>query len=54
MRHYVISCLHGTSAVPMLHEVWACGVIEAFDRCKASGLWPLAVVRSDWEDERKK
>lgn len=50
MRFYVLNCLKGTSATQCLFEVWACGVVEAFDRARADGYWPLSVARSGWTE----
>jgi len=47
-RWYKINCLKGAEAQPYQIEVWALGVIEAFEKAREQGYWPLSVSDSGW------
>lgn len=48
MRWYRINALRGTSGFGCIVEVWAVGVVAAFDKVRASGAWPLSVAADGW------
>lgn len=41
---YRINCLRGTSTTYEIFETWADGVVEAFDKAKAAGLYPCTLA----------
>ena len=49
-RHYVLNCIKGEAATPCTFDVWAWGVLEACDKAKAAGYWPLSVHSSSWSE----
>ncbi len=48
MRWYRLRCSQGTSATPLDYDVWAVGVVDAFQRARYAGYWPLSVVDSSF------
>lgn len=49
-RHYTLICLRGSSATPCQFSTWAWGIIDAFNKAKEAGYWPLSVIRSGWHE----
>jgi hypothetical protein len=48
MRWYRLHCSQKTSATPLDYDVWAVGVVDAFQRARYAGYWPLSVVDSSF------